>query len=154
MAKSGIIGLVALIGIGVGLYVFWNPKICKPLTDMTGGKFNFCDIGGTHDDSAPSPEPGVLTGGKHPHHRHPHVKKASESVTEVPTTAPILIRSTKHPHIIHPHHVEPVILTGGKHPHVRQRHIQNPDGTTTVVSVNATPAKASLGYASDFRMSI
>jgi len=137
MARA-IIPLIIIGAIGLGLWAFWNPSICSNLNQIPNVNFDFCSFtSGSNDHSAPSPEPGVLTGGRHPHHRHRHSL----------TPSPKRITGGRHPHNIHPHApTDPVTkqITGGRHPHTVHPH--GPTDPNLVTSSN-------LAQLSHFRMS-
>jgi hypothetical protein len=156
MAKS-IMGLVALIGIGIGIYVFWNPTICQALDGIGGSlNFDFCSLKSTKPadtggDTGLRPKIiGVDTTVTSPVHKHAvavhHDKLVKHNNASI--------------HAAHKALQEKHNLPGGHHlPHLSHATkcsigicaTQQCEGCPPI---KATPAKASLGYASDFRMSI
>lgn len=80
------LGLLLLVGLGIGAYVFWNPTICGPLTNISGGRFNFCTLKSPHGrtPSQASERPGIIA---HLESRQntPHVHHSSDRHKTHPT---------------------------------------------------------------------
>jgi hypothetical protein len=161
------VNLLITIGILGAVVVFWRPTICEALNNITNGQFDMCTFqstgdggGDTHDHSAPSPEPGVLTGGRHPHVRH------RTTVTDTTVSSPEHKKHVaKHHQASHggsAHKAAHEALAKkhaapGGHPlaHLTQAQKCAADICKTHQCLNCPPptSKASLAYVSGFRMS-
>jgi hypothetical protein len=161
------VNLLITIGILGAVVVFWRPTICEALNNLTNGQFDMCTFqstgdggGDTHDHSAPSPEPGVLTGGRHPHVRH------RTTVTDTTVSSPEHKKHVaKHHQAVHggTAHKAAHEALAKKHAtsskpqlaHLTQAQKCAADICKTHQCLNCPPptAKASLAYAYDFKMS-